>query len=117
MTIIRYNDIITRCLTNAERTWIFIRGVAQLGDVCDRCLWQKKGAKRSGGDLPNGKMRSNVAEGLVTTGRALQRDVPERSQKQKQQNKIEVWLSLVERYVRDSITVLGVEFSRRAENP
>jgi len=29
----------------------------------------------------------------------------------------EVWLSLVERYVRDSITVLGVEFSRRAENP
>ena len=30
---------------------------------------------------------------------------------------IEVWLSLVERYVRDSITVLGVDFSRRAENP
>ena len=30
---------------------------------------------------------------------------------------IEVWLSLVERYVRDSITTLGVEFSRRAENP
>ena len=30
---------------------------------------------------------------------------------------IEVWLSLVERYVRVSITTLGVEFSRRAENP
>ena len=30
---------------------------------------------------------------------------------------IEVWLSLVERYVRDSITALGVDFSRRAENP
>jgi len=29
----------------------------------------------------------------------------------------EMWLSLVERCVRDSITVLGVEFSRRAENP
>ena len=28
-----------------------------------------------------------------------------------------MWLSLVERYVRDSITVLGAEFSRRAENP
>ena len=30
---------------------------------------------------------------------------------------IEVWLSLVERYVRDSITTLGAEFSRRAESP
>ena len=28
-----------------------------------------------------------------------------------------MWLSLVERHVRDSITVLGVEFSRRAESP
>ena len=28
-----------------------------------------------------------------------------------------VWLSLVECLVRDSITTLGVEFSRRAENP
>ena len=44
---------------------------AQLGDVCDRCLRQIKGAKRSGSDLPIGELRSNDDRGLVTTGRAL----------------------------------------------
>ncbi len=29
----------------------------------------------------------------------------------------EMWISLVERYVRDTITVLGVDFSESAESP
>ena len=32
------------------------RGVAQLGDVCDRRRWRRKGAKRSGSDLPIGEL-------------------------------------------------------------
>ena len=32
------------------------RGVAQLGDVCERRRWRNQRAKRSGSDLPNGKL-------------------------------------------------------------
>ena len=39
------------------------------GDVCDRCLWQKKKKKRSGGNLGCGE-QTTACEGraLVTTG-------------------------------------------------
>ncbi|MBQ9750427.1 MAG: hypothetical protein IJV87_07610 [Clostridia bacterium] len=39
------------------------------GDVCDRCLWQMKGAKRSGSNLGCGE-QATACDGraLVTTG-------------------------------------------------
>ena len=94
--------------------------MAQLGDVCDRCLRQTKGAKRSGSDLPIGELQSNDDRGLVTTERALRRDVPERlrgrSHKTEKFN-IEVWLSLVERYVREQIADYERKIYKTAETP
>ena len=47
--------------------------MAQLGDVCDRCQRQIKGAKRSGSDLLIGELQGNEDRSVVTTG-----DVSER---------------------------------------
>jgi len=122
----------------AERTqWVIKRGVRSgsgqnlvsvseqqtlgtaTGDVAERTQRVMKRGVRSG----SGQNLVSVSEQQIlgtATGRALLRDVPERTQykiSNKIQFNIEVWLSLVERYVRVSITTLGVEFSRRAENP
>ena len=67
------------------------RGVAQLGERSERRRGRSKRGKASGRDLPSGELRSNEDRGLVTTGRA-------RSAKK---TNIGVWLSLVERLVRD----------------
>ena len=65
--------------------------MAQFGDVFERRRWRKEREKRSGSDLSIGELRSKEDRDLVTTGRARGA--------QKLNN--EVWLSLVERYVRD----------------
>ena len=67
-----------------------LRGVAQLGDVSERSRCEIKRGIRSGSDLLTGKC--NAARSLVTTGSALG----------KREKLISgVWLSLVERLVRD----------------
>ena len=48
------------CARGAQK--IEYRGVAQLGDVCDRCLWQIKEAIRSGSDLPIGETFAAMTE-------------------------------------------------------
>ena len=65
-------------------------------------------SRASGRNIAIGKRQGRADRADVATGMSAPRKV---------KLNIEMWLSLVERYVRDSITTLGVEFSRRAENP
>ena len=65
----------------------------------------EKGSNKEWQGLADWRVASNEDRGIVTTGRALRRDVPERnfikSKNRTIRYYIEVWLSLVERYVRD----------------
>ena len=52
-----------------ERTKNMANNRRPQGDVCDRCLWQMKGAKRSGSNLGCGEQTTDCdGRALVTTG-------------------------------------------------
>ena len=60
-----------------------------------------------------------MRDAVTATGRALRRDVEVEGSNpvRKKQNKIEVWLSLVERYVREQITAFRSVNFQNAETP
>ena len=84
----------------------------QQEDVRDRCRWQMKGALRSGSNPTIGKQTV-----FAPTESRLQQEVRRITHLLKILYDIEMWLSLVERHVRVSITVLCVVNSKNAENP
>ena len=81
--------------------------MAQLGDVRDRCRWQIEGALRSGRDRRLASCYATQATASVATGRArsASNKFPRGILLTKHKSSIEVWLSLVERYVRDTMTI------------